>query len=124
MTLGVPEQQPVVGWPRPEVANDYTTDVSHQHSARSLTSGDQCRAVAMRGASMPPGRCAAPRLCATVDLSEHSVLAPWMLRTAAIARDRCHSGCGSSPTARSPWRLPLLGHPGCGEQQVKPATTV
>jgi hypothetical protein len=30
----------------------------------------------------------------------------------------------SAPLSPSFWRLALSGHPGCGEQEVKPATTI
>jgi hypothetical protein len=49
---------------------------------------------------MPPGRCVAPRLCATVALSEHDVLAPWMLGTAAIARGLTSAPRVPRPAAR------------------------
>jgi hypothetical protein len=51
--------------------------------------------------SMPPGRCAGPRLRATLVPASGVRSLPWMLGTAAMARDRRHRGCGSSPIAPS-----------------------
>jgi hypothetical protein len=51
--------------------------------------------------SMPPGRCAAPGVCATVDGASVIRLLPWMLRAAAMERERRRRGCGSGHTAPS-----------------------
>jgi hypothetical protein len=54
-----------------------------------------------RANAMPPGSCLAPGVCATVDGASVIRLLPWMLRAAAMERERRRRGCGSRHTAPS-----------------------
>src|SRR5919204_1933044 len=74
---------------------------------------------------MPPGRCAAPHLCARIGGASVGRSLPWMLGTAVIDRDRRHQDREQRRSCPPPSDVWLLcGHPDCGEQEVKPATTI
>src|ERR671936_939593 len=74
---------------------------------------------------MPPGRCAAPHLCARIGGASVGRSLPWMLGTAVIDRDQRHQDREQRRSCPPPSDVWLLcGRPDCGEQEVKPATTI